>query len=332
MINKIENNTQVTFAQANAANTAQAMPTSLRDLLMRKHADAANEAKFAKTEQLKTLEPWEQSITSKSEQLCEEYATFKRDFGDRTDAALWQLMQNVYTFVCELDKNANVKKVKAALVKQLKAKGFVKASASNSTAALVVKYIFADQAKQTINNYANVLVKASVLKVPCNKLAAFLKQHGGIVNVLEKYFDEDGNVTAVAQVSDEALQAKVDAQERLHVFKRSLNALRFETNTTIAFHGVQDWVAEDKRKEESKAKDAENVKYKRGDFVFFVAVPGAKEGVYEVVEGFSAAKDMEDKLLMQMLKHYAATTEELHAMAMHYEQLMRSDEVEETQA
>jgi hypothetical protein len=306
-------------------NAAAAKPvTYLSDLLKRCSAETAiNNKSSAKV--AGSGNACLEQIATACDELAEQYEQYKVSFGDRSDAALWQVLQNVYVFVLSIDADkGNGKLKKEELVKQLKARGYKKANVNNSTALLLVKYVFADQAKQTHSNYANAMSRAQGLGIASDEFAAFLKKNGGIMKMLETYFEvnEQGEVNAVvtAPANKAAEAAKVDAQERLQAFRRALIAMSGEMANEVACNDVTDWVPADERKAEVKEKDPDNAKYKRGSFVFFVAVEGDEPGNYKLVQGFSAARDLEDKLIAQMLPNVKATVDELRAVAQHCEQ------------
>lgn len=314
-----------TAGDAITTNGAAAKPvTHLSDLFKRGPAKAAIDNKLS-AKAASGGNPCQDQISTACEQLAEQYAQYKVSFGDRSDAALWQVLQNVYVQVLSIDADKiNGKHKKAALVTQLKERGYKKANASNSTALLLVKYVFADQAKQTHSNYANAMLRADQLGIAGEEFAAFLKKYGGIMKMLETYFhiDEQGALIALAAApaNKTAEQAKLDAKERLTAFRRALVAMSGEVASEVTCNDVTDWVPVDERNEEVKAKDPDNAKYKRGSFVFFVAVEGDEPGKYKMVQGFSAARDLEDKLIAQMLPNVVATADELRAVAKHYEQ------------
>lgn len=320
-------NTNATYTAAHA--TAQNVPATpvaayLADLFKRGAGKAAANSKLV-AKAGGSNNPCEAQVATAVDALEEEYAQYKRDFGDRSDAALWLVQQSVYKTMLSIDADkVNGKLRKDALVKALQARGYTKASASNSTASLLVKCVFADQAKQTHSNYASMMTKAQALGIAGDDLASFLAKYGGIMKVLETYFtvDEQGAVQAVATapVNEDAEKAKANAQDRVKAFRRVLIAKSGESAQEVACNDVTYWVPADERKEDAKKKDPDNAKYTRGSFVFFVAVEGDAPGQYKLVQGFGAARDFEDKLLTQLLPNVPASADELNAVAQNYEQ------------
>lgn len=322
----IQNTNTANSAEHATANNEAAKPVTsyLSNLFKRGPGKAAVDSKLiAKAAGAGNAS--QAQIAIEIDALEDAYAQYKRDIGDRSDTGLWQVQQSVYVNVLSIDGDGvNGALRKEALVKELKERGYKKASVKDSTASLLVKCVFADQAKQTHSNYVQMMKKAQALKIAGDELAAFLKKYGGYMKVLETYFavDEQGAVTTVdtAPVSVDAEEAKAQAQEQMKAFRRALIAMSGDVVDEVACAGVTDWVPVDERKEATKAKDPDNAKYKRGSFVFFVAVEGDVPGKYKLVQGFSAARDLEDKLMAQLLPNIEATTEELRAVAQNYEQ------------
>jgi hypothetical protein len=260
------------------------------------------------------LPDWAQQLIAEGDALVALYDQYKVEFFDRSDAALWNMLERIYQYTFSIeDGSANAPLRKQAFVKHLKTNGYPKASGNDSTASLVVKYVFRNQAKQTISNYAATLVKAAALKIPADKLAECLQQHGGYAKFLETYFDENGNAVAEAPVNTEAVERKNAAQTRIKNVRRLFNVMGQTSSKAVAAQEiVQDVVPIDERKPEAQEKDPDNSKYKRSNFVFFVAVEGAR-GDYNLVQGFSVNRQVEDMLLTQFSGLIAADNDTLNA-------------------
>lgn len=261
-----------------------------------------------------SLQDWAKQLIAEGDALVELFDQYKVEYLDRSDAALWDLLERVYEYVLGIDEDkVNGKRKKQAFVSHLKANGYPKAGGNDSTASLVVKYVFRNQAKQTISNYAATLVRAAALKIPADKLAERLQQYGGYAKFLETYFDENGNAVAEAPVNNEAVERKNAAQTRIKNVRRLFNVMGQTSSKAVdAQEIVQDAVPIDERKLEAREKDSDNSKYKRSNFVFFVAVEGG-HGSYNLVQGFSVNRQVEDNLLTQFSGLISADNDTLNA-------------------
>lgn len=259
------------------------------------------------------LPDWTVQLIAEGDELVALYDQYKVEFFDRSDAALWELLERIYQYTLSIDDgSANEPLRKQAFVKHLKVNGYPKASSNDKTASLVVKYVFRNQAKQTISNYAATLVKAKKLNIPVDKLAERLQLHGGYAKFLETYFDENGNAVDDAPVDQEAVANKAVFETRVKNATRMFSAMGCASANTINAQAiVQDVVPVDERKEAAKLKDADNVKYKRSNFVFFVAVDGEVEGTYKLAQGFSVSRETERNLMAQFARFIEASDEEL---------------------
>lgn len=85
---------------------------------------------------------------------------------------------------------------------------------------------------------------------------------------------------------------------------------------------MADWTPSDRELATIKDANKASPKYQAGEFVFFVAKPGAKPGEYKLIQGFSAARDFEDQLLLQIASRLGANNEQLQAFVSEFEASM----------
>ena len=228
--------------------------------------------------------------------LVADYQRLKVEVLDRSDRALWQLLSNLYDIVLTINKSKAKKELKAEMIKVIKTRD-EKIATSAETEAVVVRYVFADVARQTRNNYAIVMQKALAEGIEEGGLFEFLEQHKGIVNVVEHNFDTEGVETAAAVKEAQKAERKEAGQLAKRLFAaKALTPLKATLKTDEVF----DWNLSAAKLAELKDTEKQQAKNQRGNFVFFVAVPDAANGTYNVVQGFAAPRDFEEALLMQI--------------------------------
>lgn len=238
------------------------------------------------------------------DELIVKYGAFKAEFLDRSDRALWELLGYVYDYVRTINASAMKREIKKALIKTIKAREPNALIATNAeTEAIAVRYVFGEQARQTRSNYTVVLEKAIAVDVPVGGLAAFLEEHKGVVNVIEKSFD--GNDTPIANT-------KEVRSEQASWMRRLFSVMAHTPSDIINYEGdVVDFnlsIEEASKLKESAKKEAKN---QQGNFVFFVAVPAEKPGTYKLVHGVKAAQDFENSILHQIASRMGHSNDEL---------------------
>jgi hypothetical protein len=152
-----------------------------------------------------------------------------------------------------------------------------------STEAIAVRYVFADQSRQSRNNYTIAMEKARALGIGADSFADFLTENGGVGNVVEAVFDFEEEDMATAKDLSEA--AKNEKKSRTELVTRLLAAMAHTADSLLNYKGeVSNWVPE-KPKSTSKIKEKHEPKFEKGNFVFFVTVHNPETGNYHVVQG-----------------------------------------------
>jgi hypothetical protein len=247
--------------------------------------------------------------------LVTEYQRLKVEVFDRSDRALWQLLSNLYDIALTINKSKAKKELKAEMIKVIKARG-EKIATSAETEAVVVRYVFVDVARQTRNNYAIVMQKALAEGIEEGGLFGFLEQHKGIVNVVEHNFDTDSTETAAAVKEAHKAQRKEAGQLAQRLFTAKAHT---QLKATLKTDEVFDWNLTAEQLAELKDTEKVQAKNQRGNFVFFVAVPAAADGTYNVVQGFAAPRDFEESLLVQIAARMQVPNEHLKEVVHEFE-------------
>jgi hypothetical protein len=258
---------------------------------------------------------------AEADKLVASYGTLKVEVLDRSDRALWALLQQVYAFAVALDGSPLKRETRTELINQIRLRGGPNTSSAASTAALVVRYIFTDVSRQTWSNYSIAMEKAVALGVTTDTFAAFLEQYGGVSKVVEMVFDHeqqalDSNVITTKQLREEK-QSRTELMERLY------SAMAHATPDLIDYsRELSNWVPE-KPKKAAKAdgKDEKtDPKYEEGQYVLFVTVRDPETGKYRVVQGNVFDRAFEQQLLGTIVERMDAGTDELEQAVTDLEQ------------
>ena len=246
---------------------------------------------------------------NQGDELVSAYQSLKTEFFDRSDRALWNLLDGVYDFVCLINKSVQKRQIKSELITAIKTRDGFTMSSSSETEAIAVRYVFGDLARQTRNNYVIVMEKALALGIEKGQLLGFLEQHKGVVNVVEKNFDEETGNT------DEDKDArKAQRTESINWIRRLFAAMSHSgASTPVSTAQVADWTPTAEELANVKDSDKASAKYQPGNFVFFVALPSHSQGAYNLVQGFNATLEFENQLLQQIATRMGASNEELQA-------------------
>jgi hypothetical protein len=243
--------------------------------------------------------------------LVADYAKLKVEVLDRSDRALWEMLEGVYTFVRQIEATTNKLKTRTELIKQIQQRDLQGMATNSSTEAVVVRYVFADQSRQSRNNYAIAMEKAHSLNIATNAFADFLSEHGGVGKVVEKTFgfeeDEQENAKQLAEA------IKAEKATRTQLVNRLYSAMAHKVDSPISYSGlVSNWVPE---KPESKAKtdgtEKVDPKFEQGNFVFFVTVKNPETGKFHVVQGNVFDQAYEQQLLAAIAERMDVPTDEL---------------------
>ena len=243
--------------------------------------------------------------------LVSDYAKLKVEILDRSDRALWEMLEGVYTFVRQIETTTNKLKTRTELIKQIQQRDLQGMASNSSTEAVVVRYVFADQSRQSRNNYAIAMEKAHSLGIATNAFAEFLSEHGGVGKVVEKTFGyEDDEQENAKQLAD---AIKAEKTTRTQLVNRLYSAMAHKVDSPISYSGlVSNWVPE---KPEGKAKtdgtEKVDPKFETGNFVFFVTVKNPETGKFHVVQGNVFDQAYEQQLLASIAERMDVSTDEL---------------------
>lgn len=243
--------------------------------------------------------------------LVSDYAKLKVEILDRSDRALWEMLEGVYTFVRQIETTTNKLKTRTELIKQIQQRDMQGMASNSSTEAVVVRYVFADQSRQSRNNYAIAMEKAHSLGIATNAFADFLSEHGGVGKVVEKTFGyEDDEQENAKQLAD---AIKAEKATRTQLVNRLYSAMAHKVDSSISYSGlVSNWVPE-KREGKAKTDGTEKVdpKFEKGNFVFFVTVKNPETGKFHVVQGNVFDQAYEQQLLASIAERMDVSTDEL---------------------
>ena len=138
-------------------------------------------------------------------------------------------------------------------------------------------------------------------------LMPLLEEHGGIVNVIEKDFD--GNTPSTH--ADSALR-KLQRVDSANLLRRLFYIMSTQQEAKVVqVEQVANWAPSAQALSKLKASEKDLPKNQPGDFVFFVAVPGATPGEYNLIQGFSPTRDFEDQFLLQIAGRLGVSNEQL---------------------
>jgi len=254
--------------------------------------------------------------------LVENYGKLKVDVFNRSDSALWLLLQDVYAYADSVESSVLKQETRAELIRQIRQRGDAGVSSAASTAAIVVRFIFADQSRQTCSNYGIAMEKGRALGVTTDTFAAFLEQYGGVSKVVEHIFDHESEEDDAS-----AAAAKVQRDEKANktaLVGRLCTAMAHASTAELEYSGeVSSWVPEKPKKKSEKAANKEekaDPKYEKGNFVVFLTVKDEASGKYRVVQGNVFNRVFEDQLLGTMAEQMGAGTDELSSAVIGLEQ------------
>lgn len=252
-----------------------------------------------------------QSAVMAADTLVKQYAKLRVEVLDRSDRALWEMMGDVYVNVQQIDRSPTKRETKSELIRLIQIRDGQGVPSNSSTEAIMVRYVFADQSRQTRNNYTIAMEKARALDTAADKFADFLSENGGVGKVVEAVFDyEEQDQASAKEIADAARAEKV---ERVSWVKRLYAALAHRTDETLSFRGdISNWVP-NKPKSSTKMDTKHEPKYEKGNFVFFVTMHNPDTGKFHVVQGNVFDKAYEDQLLESIGNRMAVSSDELKA-------------------
>jgi hypothetical protein len=247
-----------------------------------------------------------ETLLTTGNQLFAQYVDLKATVLDRSDCFFWNYLSTVYDYVLTINASVVKRETKAALIKTVKERDGATLSSSSTTEAIVVRYLFPNVARQTRNNYVIVFEKAIALEKQAGELFAFLKENDGVAHVVDKNFGgEEADIS-----NKEALKA--ERAQKVSLMRRMLSTKpHCGLSSKMSAAEVDDYcpsVEEYEALTDAKKSDPKN---QRGDFVFFVAVPGASVDEYAVVQGFKATRDFEENMFFEIAKRMKVELPEL---------------------
>ena len=256
-----------------------------------------------------------QSAISTADKLVADYTKLKVEVLDRSDRALWEMLQEVYGFVDQTERSPIKRETRNELIKKIQQRDSQGMASNASMETVVVRYVFADQSRQSRNNYTIAMEKARALSVAVKDFADFLAQHGGVGKVVEAVFDFEADDQASAKDLADALKAEKVARSQL--VSRLYSALAHTAESQISYSGlVTNWVPEKPKTNsdaKGKATDKADPKFESGRFVFFVTVRNAETGKFHVVQGNLFDQAYEEQLLASIAERMDVDTQELTA-------------------
>jgi hypothetical protein len=245
--------------------------------------------------------------------LVASYTKLKIEILDRSDRALWEMLQQVYGFVQQIEATPTKRETRTELIKKIQQRDGQSMATNSSTEAVVVRYVFADQSRQSRNNYMIAMEKARALDIAMDGFADFLTQHGGVGKVVEMVFDyEEGEIQSAKEVAD---AIKEDKKNRSQLVRRLYSVMAHKAESQINYSGlISNWVPEKpKTTTDAKGKGSEKAdpKFETGNFVFFVTVKNPETGKFHVVQGNVFDKAYEEQLLGTIAERMDVPTNEL---------------------
>ena len=259
-----------------------------------------------------TTTPGVQQAIEFADSLVASYAKLKVEVLDRSDRALWNHLGQVYAYVDSIERSPLKRETRNELIRQIRLRGGLGVSSIASTAAVVVRYVFAEQSRQTCSNYGIAMEKAAALGVTADTFAGFLKQYGGVSKVVEHLFDHEANDVLISAAT--AKQLAEQKQARTGLVGRLCAALAHVSTTEIEYKDeLNVWVPEkpEKKTKSSDKEDKVDPKFEQGNFVVFLTVKNPQTGKYRVVQGNVFNRAFEEQLLGTIAHHMEADDSEL---------------------
>ena len=313
---------QVATAPTAALNKQDAVTTAIT-AVMRPKLTAANDVKVA----TKPMSTGVKKMVNQANVLVQQFGELKSTVLDRSDRALWDYMEFVYGYKLAIEAHVDKGEIKKALLNAIHLREGAPMSSASSLEAVVVRYIFGDQSRQTRSNYTVVMEKATALGIAADKFADFLAKHGGVSKVVEHVFDDEANTAEIAkQIAD---ANKTTQTTRTGLVQRYFSASAHNATAELAYAGeVVNWV-QPKPEKKGKTSEKADPKHEAGQFVFFVTVQDMDTGKYRVVQGNIFDKAYEQKLLGDIASRLETETAELEEAVQSLEKAIGFDDLNE---
>ena len=251
-------------------------------------------------------------------QLAKDYEALKIEVFLRADRASWVFLSNVYDYVLRINRSVRKRQIKSDLLEMVKLRDRISITSAAETETLVVRYVFSDMARQSRNNYVSVIQKALAMDVKPGELLGVLEQSRGIAS----WLNEGLEGAETKKIADRE-QRKNQRTDSVSLMRRLFELMASGQGVaSVNTNQVADWTPSARELATVKESNKASPKYQAGEFVFFVATPGASPNEYKVIQGFSAARDFEDQLLLQIASRLGANNEQLQAVVSEFEASM----------
>ena len=263
---------------------------------------------------LTALPPSVDRAVGTADQLAQAYQKLRVDVLDRTDRAIWEMLQQNYGFVQQVDSSPQKRETRNELIRKIQIRDSQGVASNATTEAVIVRYVFEGLSRQTRNNYTIAMEKARALDIPVTGFADFLAKNGGVGGVVETVFDHEAEEQATAKQMADA--KAIDKSTRTQWVTRLYSALAHKAESELAYAGeVTDWVPQDPKADTTKSKTGAkpDPRYEKGNFVFFVTVRNPETGRYHVVQGNVFDQAYEQQLLASIAERMDVTIPELSA-------------------
>jgi hypothetical protein len=261
-----------------------------------------------------SLPPSVERAVGTADQLAQSYQKLRVEVLDRSDCALWEMLQQVYGYVAQVDGSAQKRETRNELIRKIQMRDSQGVASNATTEAVAVRYVFPDLSRQTRNNYTIAMEKARALDIPATGMADFLAQHGGVGGVVDTVFDHEAEALATAK--DVADAKAADKTTRTQLISRLYSAMAHDSSKELEYAGeVTDWVLPDPKADAAKPKPGakEDPRYEKGRFVFFVTVHNPETGGYRVVQGNVFDQAYEQQLLASIAERMDVSIPDLSA-------------------
>lgn len=272
------------------------------------------------------LTPSVERAVGAADQLADSYKKLRVEVLDRSDRALWEMQEQVYAFVQQVDSSAQKRETRNELIRKIQLRDKQGVASNATTEAVIVRYVFVDQSRQTRNNYTIAMEKARALGIPVNGYADFLAKNGGVGGVVEAVFDHEAEAQATAKELADAKSA--EKAVRTQLITRLYSAMAHSAENELAYEGeVTDWVPKDPKADTAKPKPGTkpDARYQAGNFVFFVTVRNPETGRYHVVQGNIFDQAYEQQLLASIAERMDVTIPELSSTVQGLEKIIGFD-------
>ena len=134
-----------------------------------------------------------------ADQLAQAYQKLRVDVLDRTDRAIWEMLEKNYGFVQQVDSSPQKRETRNELIRKIQIRDSQGVASNATTEAVIVRYVFEGLSRQTRNNYTIAMEKARALDIPVTEFASFLAKNGGVGGVVETVFDHEAEEQATAK-------------------------------------------------------------------------------------------------------------------------------------